>query len=774
MSSPTPPQPRRRASLRLLGLLVLLFAANAKAQDVAYVGEPVCAGCHAAEAALWKGSHHDLAMQEATPRTVLGRFDGARFTKDGVTTTFSQRDGRFSVRTDGPDGALHDYRVAYTFGVAPLQQYLLELPQGRLQALGIAWDSRPAAAGGQRWFDLYPGEHIDRRDVLHWSGPMQNWNFMCAECHSTDLRKGYQAAEDRFDTTWAALNVSCEACHGPGARHVQWAADAKAGRTPAAADSRRGFAIELAERGTWQVAPGASIAHRTDAAPAGAQIDTCGRCHSRHAQLAEGEPAAAPLTDARQLALLDAGRFHADGQILDEVYEYASFRQSRMFHAGVTCSNCHDPHSLQLRAPGNAVCAQCHVPAVFDGPQHTHHAAASAGAQCVACHMIERTYMQIDARRDHSLRVPRPDLSLTLGTPNACNDCHRDQSPQWAADRVAQWYGPRRRQTWHYGQSLQAGRTARPDAELQLIRAIQDASVPAIARATAVSLLAPYLGPRSLPALQAATRDSDPLVRRAAAETADALDTSARLATAAPLLDDPILTVRLAAFTTLLEVPSNALSPAQAAAMARVAEQYRAVQRFNADRAESWSNLGILAMHDGEAAAARSDFDTAIRLQPSFVPAYVNLADLERGQGDEAAAEATLRRALVANPDAAALHHALALSLVRQQRRDEAVAALRRAVELAPDESRYAYVLAVALHDTGDAPGALAVLRRATAARPAERDVLMALLQYSAEAGDDAGALAAARMLRQVSGDPRADQLVAQFEARGAATPSPR
>ncbi|MDX2166755.1 MAG: tetratricopeptide repeat protein [Deltaproteobacteria bacterium] len=730
--------------MRALLCLLLLLPTTAAAAD--YIGAAACGTCHAAELQRWQGSHHDRAMQAATPETVLGNFDNATFTKDGVTTTFSRRDGQYVVRTDGPDGALHDYRVAYTFGVAPLQQYLLELPGGRLQALSIAWDTRPRAAGGQRWFHLYPNERIDHRDVLHWSGPNQNWNYMCAECHSTDLRKNYRADGDRFETTWAALNVSCEACHGPGSAHVQWAADAKAGR--AAADATRGFAVDLRQTGTWRFADGAPIAHREGPGFSTAQVETCAPCHSRHAQLAAENIPGAPLAQARLVSLLDPGRYHADGQIQDEVYEYGSFIQSRMFHVGVTCSDCHDPHSLALRAPGNALCAQCHAAATFDVAAHTHHATGSPGAQCVACHMVERTYMQIDGRRDHSLRVPRPDLSVTLGTPNACTDCHRDRTAQWAADAVAQWFGPQRRQGWHYGVALAAGRDGRPDAEQQLVRTVQDASLPAIARATAVALLLPYLGPRSLPALQTAARDPDPMVRRAAAETAIGLDAPERIGIAAPLLDDPIRTVRLEALTTLLDLPPERFDNRQRSALLRVADEYRAAQRFNADRAEAQNNLGMLELRTGNPGAARSAFDTAIRLQPTFIPAYINLADLQRLLGDEAGAEATLRKALTVQDTAAEVHHALGLALVRQKRMDEALRELRRAAELAPDTPQYAYVLAIGLHDSGDRTGAIAVLSEAQRRRPASRELLSALAQYSAENGDAAAASRWAQQLR--------------------------
>ena len=165
-----------------------------------FAGAEACAGCHAPEAERWKNSHHAKAMQKATPTNVLGDFASATLTHHGLTTTFSRDGEKFVVRTEGPDGALHDYEIAYTFGVYPLQQYLIAFPGGRYQALGIAWDSRPKDHGGQRWFPLYPGQTLRAGDSLHWTGRDQTWNYQCATCHSTDLKKNYDLATDSYAT----------------------------------------------------------------------------------------------------------------------------------------------------------------------------------------------------------------------------------------------------------------------------------------------------------------------------------------------------------------------------------------------------------------------------------------------------------------------------------------------------------------------------------------------------------------------------------------------
>ena len=731
-----------------------------------FVGAAPCSACHPAEAAAWRGSQHDRAMEEPSEASVLGDFADARFEHRGVVSRFFRRGGGYAVETEGADGKPGEFEIAYTFGVAPLQQYLVRLPQGRLQALGVAWDARPREAGGQRWFSLHPDERVPAGDLLHWTMPSQRWNAQCADCHSTDLRRGYDPATGAYATRFAELDVACEACHGPGARHVAWAEGAGRSEPGRGGSADPGLAVRFppARPADWVQDPGAAIARRAAPRAEHFERETCAPCHARRALLREGRVPGEPLLDTHRPALLEEGLYEADGQMRDEVYVYGSFVQSRMHAAGVTCSDCHDPHSARLRAAGNALCGQCHRAEVFDAAAHHRHAGGSPGARCVACHMPARTYMEIDERHDHSFRVPRPDLSLAIGTPNACNDCHRERPPAWAAGAVAKWFPKGRRGTPHYGEALAAGRRGAAGADRALAALAADTAQPAVARATALSLLA---APPA-EAVQRGAADADPLVRLGALEAARRVEPAARLAAVQPLLRDPALAVRIEAARVLADVPPPLWRLEDRVALADALGEYRAAQLVQADRPEAHVNLGLLHVSLGEPDAARREYETALRLAPWFVPAAVNLADLERALGRDDAAEQRLRAALVAAPEVAELHHALGLTLVRLGRHEEALADLERAATLAPDEGRYAYVLGVALFEGGQAERAFAVLRAARERRPGDREILYALASLSAEAGRTADAGRFARELAGAfPGDPDARALLERLEGAG-------
>ncbi len=725
-----------------------------------FVGSEACAGCHDRAYAAWKDSHHARAMQHATPDTVLGNFAHATFRYAGVESTFFQRDGKYFVRTDGADGKLKDFEIKFTFGVDPLQQYLIEFPDGRIQALSIAWDSRPAAQGGQRWFHLYPNDMVDSRDELHWTRYSQNWNFMCADCHSTDVHKNYEPANNTFHTTYKEISVGCEACHGPGSAHLEWA------RTRPK-DSTQGLTVALKERTgvRWTLDAATGKPTRSSPRAQDTEIGLCAQCHSRRSQIADGYRAGLPFLDFYRPALLSPGLYYVDGQQRDEVYVWGSFLQSRMYHAGVTCGDCHEPHGQKLRAEGNALCDTCHLAATYDTAAHHHHAGTGRGTHCVDCHMPERTYMVVNPRRDHSIRIPRPDLTVKLGVPNACSGCHAQTDAKWAAQTLEQWYGHRPEGFQRYAEAFAYAEQGAAQAASSLTSLALEPSNPAIARASALDALARFPSRAAADAAQAALADPAALARRAAVGTLAMLPPAERLPLLAPLLEDPVRIVRIEAASTLADAMAGA-SASQRAAFDRAAAEYESSQRFNADRPESRTALGNFYARLGRYEDAETELRAALSLDPNFAPGYANLADVLRAQRRDAQAEEVLRDGLKQAPGAAGLHYALGLTLVRLGHRADALAELEHAAKLAPDDARFAYVYAVGLNGAGKTTAALAEINRALAHEPDNRDLLNAAITFRRDSGDLAGARRyAERMLQSYPDDTDAKGLMRELGA---------
>lgn len=731
----------------------------AVAPQPTYVGSDACAQCHAREAAAWRPSQHAQAMQPAAGKAVAARVDGKGFRHRGGETRYSARDGKLFVNTAGPDGKPGEFEVSHTFGVYPLQQYLASFPDGRRQALGVAWDSRSQREGGQRWFHLFPEDGAAPGEARHWVGIDQNWNYQCADCHSTNLRKNFDAATDRFATTWSEISVGCEACHGPGSAHLAWAAKPPAERGGVAG---AGLTARLDERrgATWQagVSPQRSAARGTQR-----EIEVCARCHARRGQFSDAHVAGQPLLDAYQPALLEPGLYFADGQQQDEVFNYGSFLQSRMNAAGVTCSDCHEPHSGKVRAEGNPLCTQCHSAATFDTAGHHHHP-PGAGAQCVACHMPQRTYMGVDQRRDHSFRIPRPDRSLSLGVPNACDSCHEKKGAAWAAAAIRRWYPTPKGGAQDFAEAFRMAELEAPGALPKLREIVADAARPGWVRASALrrlSLLpeADAAGqPASLQSVTALLGAEDDTLRWTAVNAMASFPARERAYYLAPCLGDARRLVRIEAARHLAGEAEALLPESARPAFAAALKELIAAEQFNADRPEAMVRLGDLHAARGQGADAEQAYRRALGIDPKFAPASVNLAQMLEQQGRPDAAMELLRQAAAYNERSAEIQHALGLALIRQGQPGAALAHLGKAASLRPEAVRMVYVHVVAEHDIAGVKAALKPLRAALGRHPRSALLNELGVRYFVEAGERKAAEEALQNLGRI--DPgRAEAL---------------
>jgi len=677
-----------------------------------------------------------------------------------VTSKMFRRGEEFLVTTDAADGEKKTFPVKYVFGYRPLQQYLVEFPDGRVQCLPVTWDTE-----NQQWYHVYPKEPIPHDDVLHWTGALQNWNYMCAECHSTNLQKNYDLAEDSYHTTFSEIDVSCETCHGPGSLHVRLAES-----WGLFWDRRHGYGL-----------PG--LADRNPRV----EIETCAPCHSRRRIVCPGSRPGGKLLDHYLPEVLDGNLYYADGQILEEDYVYSSFIQSKMYDKEVRCSNCHDSHTTRVKfldpegpwnqVPSNRLCGQsgCHQPAKYDTVTHHQHPDASKpGTRCVECHMPETKYMVVDPRRDHSLRVPRPDLTVSLEIPNACNlsGCHDDPSKgetaQWAADKCEEWYGEPDGPP-HFAHGIAAGREGRPEGERALSEVAKRKDNRAIVRASAISLLSNYgSGEAEFRAVEGLT-DPDELVRAVSVRSLQYLRPETLHRRVAPLLADPVRAVRTEAARLMSTVPRRQLSREEATAFDAALAEYVEAQEAVADRPGAHLNLAVVYANLGDLAKAEAAYQTALGLDPGFLPARFNLAMLYDRKGKKGEAEAQFRKVIElepAPPELAEAHYSLGLLLAEnEQRLGDAAEHLAAATRLAPENPRIHYNYGLAMQNLGRVVEAEKALKTACRLSPRTAGFLHALaILYAQQENWNAAKACVEGLNRMEPGNPQWVSLLDYYE----------
>ncbi|WP_231139214.1 ammonia-forming cytochrome c nitrite reductase subunit c552 [Pseudomonas fluorescens] len=720
-----------------------------------YASADSCTGCHATQAEQWKGSDHGWAMRDATPGNVLGKFDDVIFEEGGVQARFFRKGQDYFVNIEGEDGSPEDFPIRYTFGYYPLQQYLVAFPGGRLQALTVAWDSRSREEGGQRWFSLYPGQRFMPNDPLHWTGRYQNWNAMCADCHSTRLLKGYNEQKDSFASTWQEQSVGCQGCHGPGQTHVDWM---QRKRTSGQDTSISGLGLQVDFK---------SMDGRE-------QVEQCAFCHSRRQTLGVGQLPGHPQLDQSLPVTLGADMYHADGQIRGEVYEYGSFTQSKMYAAGVACTDCHDPHTTKVRQEGNALCLQCHnarpptsrfsmlKAGDYDSESHHHHPSGSPGAQCVNCHMPATIYMSVDLRRDHAVRIPRPDLNRKTGSPDACTACHQGRSPEWAAGAVENWFGKPRRPA-QYGEVFRDVHEGNINALSMLGKVIRDKSNPPIVRATAVQQIS-KIGAMALPNVAEALKDETAFVRAYAASGFTGMPPTARVKSLLPLISDSALAVRDEAVRALSDLPLAQIPEAQRDLFRFVLADYERRLRGNADLPGGRFNLAELLSRQGNADQAMNEYRQALKLDPYFSPARIKLVTLVNTHHRQDEAERLLREGLSLEKmpvtDHGNLAYMLALLLVEKGSEREALPWMDKAASAIPESPRIRYNQALLLSSMHRRSEAIGVLHEGLKRSPNDPDLLYALIYLYLKQGERTHAVGYIRHMRDVApDDPRLNGL---------------
>ncbi len=596
-----------------------------------YLGSGTCQQCHAKEYREWKQSHHQHAMQEASLENILGDFSQSQRVIAGKAIKFHVNQGTYAISIDD-----QRYTLLFTFGFFPLQQYLVKMKGGALHALPLAWDSRPKEQGGQRWFMLPSGNTARASDPLHWTQITSNANTMCIECHTTGYKKNYSTQQSSYTSSWSELSVGCEACHGSAKRHMK---EAKSQQW----SIHKGFINSLSsswQPQEWKFQKNSSIATRKNSKLEHREIETCATCHSRRLPLDKRFTHGQHFLDAFAPTLVTPPFYEESGRVREETFVYGSYLQSKMYLAGVTCSDCHNPHTLQLRAKGNSLCAQCHNTEVFDTPSHYQ----EEGKTCVECHMPLNTFMGIDDRRDHSFRFP------------------------------------------------QALRHNQPQNDLMnLALDIRNETTPPILRGSYLVRALPFLKESAETLVEQAAHSSHDLIRYAAAQVLSYLEQPERTRLGLLLIQDKLRAVRVLAARELAgtEIPEAK----QDLVLSRI-EEYRASLLALAELPSSQVSLGILETKLNNTNHAIEHYKRALELNKHTVAAYINWADILRIQKKEREAKRVLLEGLKYEVDDPDLNLSLGLLLGRQQLYKEAAKYLETTLERRPQDLRAKQALA--------------------------------------------------------------------------------
>ncbi|TKG17023.1 cytochrome c3 family protein [Vibrio breoganii] len=644
---------------RLFHYFTLLFFYLLTVAEVSankYVGSVECQSCHEAEYQQWQSSQHFDAMAHANSDTVKGNFDNQQVVFEGETYHFTTENGAFWVTLKDAEQQFKKYKISYTFAIYPLQQYMVEFDDGRIQLIPFAWDTRSLAEGGQGWFHLYP-QFTKSSDDFFWLNHGQNWNYMCADCHSTNLQKGYDPKSDTYQTTWSEINVGCEACHGPASEHA---------KKP---EVKTSFDVINRDPNNDPV---------------------CAQCHSRRIQLNEASYHQ-QFSQRHKLNLISPDLYYPDGQIFDEDYVYGSFLQSKMQQSGVICSDCHNPHTAKIKMPEPQLCQQCHSAEQYNTQKHAPHPVGEATDKCSSCHMVEQNYMQVDWRKDHSFKVPRPDLSDKTGAPNACTNCHEDKSNAWASKQVKTWFKDSNRySSTDFSEAFAQAEQGKVNTNQGLAEVALDEKQAPIIRASALTRMQYFADEFSAEAIQKLLTHSNQYIRQGVLDAMKPLSANAQKPLLISLLKDPSLLIRTEAAASLAyldatEIANNAL-------LKDVLDEYLAVQEYLSDRGANRANIGDIDWLKGDFENAEKHYQQAIKIEPNYVPGYLKLNELYRGQRNTKQSAQILSAGLKYQSKNESLLYQYGLANIRLQKIDVAIKSFETLLSVQPNNPQYHYV----------------------------------------------------------------------------------
>jgi hypothetical protein len=592
----------------------------------AYAGSASCKECHESDFERWSHDWHARAMAPANAKTVAGDFGEKHFRGASSEAWMSRKNGAFIMRTRNREGQLADYPVSWLLGGKRMQDSITVMPGGRWQVLPVYFH----VTGGGAWVDYNEAKqgHVTLDHPYFWTNFRRTANKECIECHATGVDVRYDRAAHTWSTEITDAGVSCEACHGPGARHAE-------------TKEKRDII-------------------RPDHLDKDLALSICARCHGPRDPLfplldAKDQFRPGERYDARYQALVitdgteRSGEYFADGRPSSSTFETQALLQSRCYRDGsATCLTCHtSPHAEshlddELKpGPRDGSCRTCHAAIAAQGAAHTHH----RNATCLDCHMPKVLTGVLDKFADHSIDVPNIRNTIAHGVPNACGVCHADKSAGVLALSLDSWWpGARTRNERRIRLADAIDEKTAASSLPALSAVVRDSSEAPILRGAAAVILGQRFAAPASNVITPLLHDTNEIVRARFVEALGYANARQSADAVASLIDDPSIRVRQNAALVLASFDD----PRAPAALAKLAGD------------PATTHLVRPHILRGIGAASRGNFDKAIRElefalndAPYATDALVLLADIYARRGDVPHAKSLLEEALRFDPS----HH---------------------------------------------------------------------------------------------------------------------
>ncbi len=680
-------------------------SAEPQAGVATITGSESCKPCHERFYELWEPSHHGKAMQPYTPE-----FAETHLSPQPEPITVGDATYQVDISGDkgwviekGPNGTKR-YEMQHAMGGKNVFFLLTPLERGRLQVLPLAY-----RIGPNEWYDTtgsmlrHFGEDEPEDEAIDWRDPLLTFNTACFGCHVSQLSKNYDPEANTYNTVWTEPGINCETCHGPGSEHIRVCLEAPEGTVPE----------------DLKIPPLKDITSL--------QWDqTCAPCHAKMTPLTSDFQPGDRYFDHYGLVTSDDRDFYPDGRDLGENYTYTSWLMSPCVKSGdLGCLHCHTSSGRyrfkgETSAEANKACLPCHQARVNNATKHTHHPVDTPGNKCISCHSPMTSFSHM-RRSDHSFLPPTPAATMAFGSPNACNICHKNMTPEWADAVVRDWHPNHDYQAPVLARGslvdeARKGNWARLD---EMFTLISDSNRDEIFATSMIRILQNCSDARKWPVLRTALSDPSPLVRSAAAiHLGDDLVPE----TVALLLDatqDDYRIVRIGAASALQRYPRARLTPEDGARLEAATQEYTTSMMTQPDRWSSHYNMGNYHADRGDVTKALTSYKKSSQLRPDVIQPRVNAAVLYARQGQPQASIAELRKALEIMPTHAAVNFNLGLALAEQQDMEGAERCLRQAVTTDPAMADAAYNLGVLLAKDQPDEG-ISWLRKAAAQQPAD------------------------------------------------------